>query len=369
MDNCRLLAVLFLFGRILSPLYALAMRVRARLYARGVLASTKLCVPVISVGNLTMGGTGKTPMVIYLCRLLSGAFRPGIVSRGYGGNSRQPLNLVSDGANILRTAPEVGDEPMLLAQSLPGVSVVTSRSRSGGGAYLIGQGLADLLILDDGFQHLAVQRDLNLVLFSAQAAVQSMWVFPGGMLREPHLALARADCFVVTGREDGEGHALRTWLQEGYPQIPVYEGRYEPVGLYDQEQGRVGLDALQGASLFAFCGIANPQSFRQTLEQNFLVKGWRSFRDHHPFSREDMAEVVGQAVALGCSALITTEKDFVKVKTMAIGLPLWVLAVELRLEQGFDQFVLEWLAAPELKGKDSRYHIIKQRRSPVEAFE
>lgn len=344
MVNSRFLSFLFIFGRIFSPLYSLAMRIRQTLYARGILTSIRLPVPVISVGNLTLGGTGKTPMVIYLSRLLAKHCRPGIVSRGYGGKSQQPINLVSDGKQIFLSAQEVGDEPMLLAQSLAGVAVVTCRKRANGGAYLAEHGLADLLILDDGFQHLALQRDLDLVLFSAQAPAQSMWVFPGGWLREPHSALLRANCFILTGVEsehEEQTVTFRSWLQENYPKTPIYEGRYEPVKLYCQEQGEVEIKALQGTSLFAFCGIANPQSFRQTLERNFSIQGWQAFADHHPFTQADIEGLVAQALAQGCSGLITTEKDFVKMKDMTIPLPLWVLAVELRMGPGFDRFVLD----------------------------
>lgn len=348
MANRHFLAIFFLLGRVLAPLYSLAMRIRVVLYARGYLASTRLAVPVVSVGNLTMGGTGKTPMVIYLSRLLAGPWRPGIVSRGYGGKSSQPLNLVSDGTHIFCSPTEVGDEPVLLAQSLPGIPVVTSRRRAVGGAYLAGRGLADILILDDGFQHLALQRELDLVLFSAQAPIQSMRVFPGGWLREPQAALARADGFVLTGVEDGpceEDLALRVWLHKNYPQTPVFAGRYEPVGLSCQERGRVAITALKGEALFAFCGIANPQSFHQTLVRSFLVKGWQAFADHHPFTQADLAALSKQAKALACTGLITTEKDFVKIKGMATSLPIWVLAVELRMEPGFDHFVLERVGA------------------------
>ncbi len=344
MLNNRLLGILFLFGRIFSPLYSLVMRIRAALYARGLLASTRLSLPVISVGNLSMGGTGKTPMVIYLARLLSGQRRPGIVSRGYRGRSRQPVNLVSDGKNTLMSPIDAGDEPVLLAQSLPGVPVVTARQRVLGGDFLLRQGLADILILDDGFQHLALQRDLDLVLFSAQTRMQSAWVFPGGMLREPPSALARADCFVLTGAGPGdraEADTLRGWLQGEYPRTPVFEGSYQPVGLYGQEgRGRVGLSALHSVPLFAFCGIAHPQSFRKTLPLNFLIKGWQTFADHHPFTEDDLAALVDQAVTLGAAALITTEKDFVKIKDIRLGLPIWVLAVELQMEHGFDRFVV-----------------------------
>ncbi|MDD5758006.1 MAG: tetraacyldisaccharide 4'-kinase [Desulfobulbaceae bacterium] len=342
-DN-RSLNTLFLLGRIFSPLYSFVMRLRAALYARGVLPSTRLPVRVISVGNLTMGGTGKTPMVIYLCRLLAKHRRVGIVSRGYGGKSRQPINLVSDGKEIYQSPLEVGDEPVLLAQALPGVSVVTSKKRARGGEYLAKHGLADLLILDDGFQHLALQRDLDLVLFAAHAPVQSMWVFPGGWLREPHSALLRSDCFVLTGMESGvysKTAPFRAWLQESFPKTPIFEGRYEPVRLYRSGGEEARVDSLLDTPLFAFCGIGNPQSFLQTLEQTFSIRGWQAFADHHPFSREDIDSLVAQALAIGCSGLITTEKDFVKMQDLELPLPLWILAVELQMGPEFDQFVLD----------------------------
>jgi len=322
------------------------MRLRVVLYARGLLPSTRLSVPVISVGNLTLGGTGKTPMVIYLCRLLSPNWRPGIVSRGYGGRSRRPVNLVSDGSRPILTAEAVGDEPVLLAQSLPGVPVVTSRRRADGGAYLAERGLANLLILDDGFQHLALQRDLNLVLFADQVAVQSMAVFPGGRLREPQAALSRADAFVLTGgapATDKQAAALRAWLTQGFPQIPIYGGSYQAVDLWSQRHGRVALASANDWPLLAFCGIANPQSFQQTLAGPLTIRGWRLFADHHPFSQADLTGLTNEAKALGCVGLITTEKDFVKLKDLACDLPLWVLSVELRMDEGFDQFIQQRL--------------------------
>jgi len=322
------------------------MRLRSALYARGILPSTKLPVPVISVGNLTLGGTGKTPMVIYLCRLLSPGWRPGIVSRGYGGRSPEPVNLVSDGRQVLLAAEAVGDEPVLLAQSLPGVAVVTSRRRADGGAYLAERGLANLLILDDGFQHLALQRDLNLVLFADQVAVQAMAVFPGGRLREAHAALRRADAFILTGSTpatDKQPAALRAWLHQGFPQTPIYHGGYQAVGLWSERHGQIPLDSLHDSPLFAFCGIANPQSFRQTLAGSLTIRGWQLFADHHPFNQADLTGLNQQAKALGCVGLITTEKDSVKLKALTTELPLWVLSVELRMEEGFDRFIQQRL--------------------------
>lgn len=342
MISTRHLDWLFAFGRLFSPLYGRLMRLRSWLYAKGLLASTRLPVPVVSVGNLTLGGTGKTPMVIHLARLLSASRRPGVVSRGYGGRSRQPVNLVSDGAHLLLPAAEAGDEPVLIAQSLPGVPVVTAKKRVAGGLFLVEQGLADTILLDDGFQHLALQRDINIVLLAVQARVHTMRVFPGGWLREPHAALQRADCFVLTGCQDGHDQAaseLRNWLNSSYASTPVFNAIYMPVGLYSQAGAKADFDDLHGVALFAFCGLANPQSFRQTMDRHLSIHGWQAFADHHPFSAADLDELARQATACGCVGLITTEKDFVKLREFPCSMPLWVLKVELVIEEGFDNFI------------------------------
>lgn len=347
MNDSRLIRMFFLLGRVFSPLYSAVMRIRAFFYAKGVFSTTRLALPVVSVGNLTMGGTGKTPMVMYLARLLlRHGVRPGVVSRGYGGRNRLPVALVSDGVQLFLSPHEAGDEPVLLARHLPGVPVVVSRKRAEGGQYLAKMDLADVLILDDGFQHQALCRDLDLVLFAAGVPVSLEWVFPGGMLREPPSALKRADCCVVTGvpgRAEQGDTLLRRWLAETCPGVPVFAGSYEPVAVYDQKQRRVPFDELAGIPLFAFCGIANPQAFRRTMEGVFFVKGWTFFADHHPFIFEDVENLARQALAEGCAALITTEKDYVKIKAMEVALPIWVLAVELRMEDGFDRFVLDKL--------------------------
>jgi len=339
--------LLLLCGRFFSPLYSAAMRIRGALYSTGIFATTRLPLPVVSVGNLTLGGTGKTPMVIYLARLLARhGVRVGIVSRGYGGQNRQPVALVSDGQRVLLAPAEAGDEPVLLARELPGVPVLISRARANGGRYLAQQGFAGTVILDDGFQHLALARDLDLVLFASGVPVWRDWVFPGGMLREPPSALRRADCCVITGacgRDAEDDVPLRRWLGRHCPGLPVFMGQYLPVALYDQAQRRVALSELAGVPLFAFCGIANPQAFQRTLAGRFLIKGWEIFADHHPFSDADMEVLVRRAAAAGCAALITTEKDYVKVQSLRFSLPIWVLAVELRLEEGFDRFVLKKL--------------------------
>ncbi|HSH13716.1 MAG TPA: tetraacyldisaccharide 4'-kinase, partial [Desulfurivibrionaceae bacterium] len=176
----------FRIGRPLAPLYAGMMRLRAEAYQRGWLASERLSVPVVSVGNLTMGGTGKTPMVIEVVRLLQAlGKRAAVVSRGYGGLARGPVNLVSDGERIWMAAAEAGDEPLLLAESLPGVPVLTGVRRVLVARYAIEKLGAEVVVLDDGFQHLPLHRDLDLVLFKGPDFLGNGRVFPGGDLREP----------------------------------------------------------------------------------------------------------------------------------------------------------------------------------------
>ncbi len=264
-SNNNIIKILFFFGRPLSPLYALLMTFRAWLYARGLKRQERLALPVISVGNLSMGGTGKTPMVIYLGRLLKKAGRrPAVISRGYGGSSKAAINIVSrEGGEILLSAQEAGDEPVLLARELK-IPVITGRQRVITGRYVVEQGLADVLIMDDGFQHLALARDLNLALFNAAALPERFRVFPGGPWREPGTALKRADCFVINGAENINEKQIKSFclqLTEAYPGRPIFRGHYTADSLIDPQGIQRPISALPPGPLLAFCGIARPESF------------------------------------------------------------------------------------------------------------
>lgn len=339
----RLISILFFFGLLFSPFYSLAMIIRAWLYARRIIPSTKLPIPVLSVGNLTMGGTGKTPMVMYLVRLLAQKMRPAIISRGYGGKSKRPVNIVSDGTSILLGPDEAGDEPVLLARTL-GVPVLTGPRRVQTGRHIIRHNMADVLVMDDGYQHLALDRDLDLALFSGQCLLDNERVFPSGLLREPRRALKRADCFVITGVSPDNKTKVEAFsldLRRQFPDTPVFQGYYKTTSLLGPQGTTRPLNTLRDMPLFAFCGIANPDSFFNILADNdlFLIRGRRSFADHHPFAAQDIASLSEQATALGCKALITTEKDAVKLTEFSSPLPIWTLRVELMMDEGFDQFI------------------------------
>lgn len=341
--------ILYLIGRPLSPFYSLIMRFRAFLYRIGILRVTRSRVPVVSVGNLTMGGSGKTPIVQYLARfLLDNGWNPAVISRGYGGTARERVNLVSDGTHVLLDAALAGDEPRLLAETLPGIPVLTGAVRKYPAARAVELG-ADVLVLDDGFQHLAMGRDLDLVLFNADFLAGNSTVFPGGDLREPVKALNRCHGFVMTGvcaRNKERAERFSDLLHLRFPTHPVFMAGYRPVAILCRDGGSniqvMPLDALNDYRLFGFSGIAHPERFKETLEElNFTLQGFQSFADHFKYTGEDLKNIYWQAVQQGANGCITTEKDMVKLSTFEEGaVPLFALRMEVEFTDELNQFLL-----------------------------
>ncbi|MDH4317165.1 MAG: tetraacyldisaccharide 4'-kinase [Desulfobulbaceae bacterium] len=337
--------LLFTVGRIFSPLYSLAMILREYLYSKGVIKSTKLEVPVISVGNLTMGGSGKTPLVAHIARmLLQNGRRPAIISRGYGGAAREPVNIVSDGKNLLLDARSAGDEPRLLAESLPGVPVLTGRVRKLPARRAIDMG-ADVLILDDGFQHLALKRDLDLVLFHADTLAGNSRVFPGGDLREPVKALHRCHAFIITyvcPRNRERADRFATLLGERFPGKPIFFTSHSLEGLVHRSAtgNLVPEEGPLSGKIYGFCAIAQPESFHQTLlDLDPEMVGFESFTDHYAYREKDISKICGRALEKGANALVVTEKDLVKLGDIASELPLYALRSGLKVERGFSNFI------------------------------
>jgi tetraacyldisaccharide 4'-kinase len=283
-------------------------------------------------------------MVIYIARLFAARYKTAIVSRGYGGRAANKINVVSDGREIFLSSREAGDEPRLLAESLPGVAVLTGSRRALSGRYAVENMQAELVIMDDGFQHMALERDCNLVLFSAAELLGNGWVCPGGPLREPFSALRRADAFVITGvdpvyREKVDQFAAL--LARGFPGKPLFRGSYRPVGLLKGGGTEVVAPAsCKTLSFLAFCGIAAPQSFKQSLlGEGLIVKEFLPFGDHYPFRQTDIDRLQQLAVQAGCDALVSTAKDFVKLQAFSFQMPLWILKVELQMEPGFQGYL------------------------------
>jgi len=324
------------------------MACRSNLYQRGILKQHRLEVPVISIGNLVLGGTGKTPLVYCVAKLLKKHGRkPAILSRGYKGSAVTPINVVSDTVNILLDAKEAGDEPRLLAEKLPGIPVITGKKRYTTGRFAIDSLEADVLILDDGFQHLALKRDLDIVLFNARNIFGNGRVLPGGELREPLAALKRADAFIIIGiNELLEGNAKKciSHLKTLYPEKPIFNGVYRPeamlLRIFNGKTDTVSHTEAGKIPLYGFCGIANPESFKSLLEiTGMKLTGFQAFDDHHVYSTGNIRSLLRNAKESGAHGLVTTEKDLVKLRSIfPQATLLLVVPVHLLLDGDFEQF-------------------------------
>jgi tetraacyldisaccharide 4'-kinase len=302
------------FLRVLAVAYALVLRARALLYRLGLLRSYRLPVPVISVGNITLGGTGKTPMVAWIARYLSHrGKRVAVLSRGYGGSANGAVRVVSDGETVFLSPEESGDEPYLLAKKIPGLIVVIGADRHQ--AALAAMALKpDVFILDDGFQHLRLQRDLNIVLLDATRPFGNGATLPAGMLREAPAAVRRADLVVYTRSTPGDP------IPDLFPDMPCCRSEHRLSGLVPLTGGETqGLPALQPEQrTMAFSGIANPEAFFKALEsEGARLITTLAFPDHTPYQDEEVAAICRLRDVSRSSVLLTTEKDAVKLMPVA----------------------------------------------------
>jgi len=313
--------------RALSVPFAAAAGLRRWLYRRGVLASRRAPVPVISVGNITVGGTGKTPLVEYLARgLIERDRKPGIVSRGY------------------KACPgSSGDEASMLRGDLGAdVAVVEDPVRHRGCLRAVEEFAADVIVLDDGFQHLALERDVDIVTVDATNAFGFGRLLPAGCLREPPRELRRADCVVVT-RTDlvpaADITGLRGRLVEIAPDVLVVESTYAPRQLVGRDGEAREASDLDGARVAAFCGIGNPYAFGMTLRrQGAEVVLARRFADHHDFTRDEILSVFEEARSRSADMVVTTQKDMTRITPALMdgvdGPPLFVLRARFRVRSG-----------------------------------
>jgi tetraacyldisaccharide 4'-kinase len=300
--------------RLLAVVYAFVLRLRALAYRLGLLRSYRLPVPVISVGNLALGGTGKTPMVAWLARyLMRRGKRVAVLSRGYGGSANGAVRIVSDGEKVYLTPEESGDEPYLLAKKIPGLIVVIGADRHQ--AALAALDLKpDVFILDDGFQHLRLRRDLNIILLDAARPFGNGATLPAGMLREAPAAARRADLVIYTRSKEGEA------VPDLFPQKPCCRSEHRLCGLVPLSGGEPqGLPALQPEQrMMAFSGIANPEAFFSALEsEGTRLITTLAFPDHTPYQDEEVAAICRLRDASRSNVLLTTEKDAVKLGPVA----------------------------------------------------
>jgi tetraacyldisaccharide 4'-kinase len=318
--------------RLAAVPYGLAVRLRNLLYDRGWKRVERVEVPVVSVGNLSVGGTGKTPCVEYVASFYRGLDRRvAILSRGY-----RPLQWGSDNGR--------NDEALLLEENLPDVPHLQGADRVALANSAIEELESEILVLDDGFQHRRLGRDLDVVLLDATAPWGYGGLLPRGLLREPPGSLKRAGVVVLTRCDQVCGEertSLREQVRRLAPAAPVAEATHRPQGLVNGERAEENLTALHGRPLAAFCGVGNPESFRRTLtDLGGDVRAFRTYPDHHAYTRDDVADLHAWGRSLSADAvLVTTQKDLVKLRLTRLGeRPLWALRVRLHFESGREEF-------------------------------
>ncbi len=316
-------------GAVLAPiaaLYGAAVTVRAHCYSRGWLRPARAAVPVISIGNLVAGGTGKTPMVAFAARLLREVgLRPAVVSRGYLG--RRPIDplIVSAGSGPEpgATAALAGDEPIMLARLLTGIPVVVARRRAEGASLAVSRLGARCIVLDDGFQHLALHRDLDVVLLDRRRPFDTGRLLPAGLLREAPVALRRSDAIVLTGEGEVSAASRSRLASLARPGTPFFDFGLEPTLILGADGASRPARAAAGLRAVAFAGIARPERLRATLESlGVTVVSFLPFPDHHVFAPAGVRRILEAARRHPHDLLITTEKDLARIESTAAAEPL-----------------------------------------------
>jgi len=307
----------------LSVPYHWATHVRNGMYDRGWKCSFRAPVPVVSVGNLTLGGTGKTPCVEHVARWLrQHGRRVAILSRGYGSRQGQ------------------SDEALVLAENLPDVPHRQGADRVALAQVAVEELESEILVLDDGFQHRRLARDLDLVLVDATAPWGHGYLFPRGLLRESLRSLRRADVAVLTRCDQVKPTDLArigAQIARFAPEVPVVHTTHRPVVLVNADREEQTLEVLRHGPVAAFCGIGNPRAFRQTLAGlGAALADFRTFPDHHVYTRTDIEDLRGWAQRQAEESLVvTTQKDLVKVRLSRLGdRALWALRIQLYIGQG-----------------------------------
>lgn len=342
----------------LSYVFGMIVQMRLWLYRNGILRSHVPGIQVVSVGNLTVGGTGKTPVVeVFAKYLQQRGRRVAILSRGYKrvkppwperflrkvtGKSRadEPL-VVSDGRRLLHDAATSGDEPHMLASNLPDVAVLVDKDRVKSCRFAIQKLGCDTLVLDDGFQYMKLRHRLDIVLVDATNPFGNRSMLPRGILREPARNIRRAGFIFVTKSMGEGGDALKDRLRELNPDAEISECRHCPRYLQNVYTGRqVGLDTLEGLPVGALSGIAVPAGFEDELNRlgtNIVYS--KRYPDHHRYTQQEIIDVINNGLEAGAEAIVTTEKDAVRFPFIdRRDLPIYFLRVEIEMLSGEERF-------------------------------
>lgn len=321
---------------MLSPLavaYAAVTRLRTAAYKKGLLKTTRLPVPVVSVGNITVGGTGKTPLVAHISRILANEGRDVcILTRGYGRKNASNRIVVSNGLEVLADVQESGDEPFWLAENLKGVAaVICDSDRAAAGHWAIENLGSNVLVLDDGFQHLQLSRDLNILAIDASNPWGGGRLLPSGRLREAPQGAARADCAIITRAAD-DTPELKTALRKLMGERAIFTSHMRTKGFRELRAAQLDPGSDIAEPVAAFCAVGNPASFfDHLLKEGLTLAHTHVFPDHHQYKQAEINRLSDEAKRAGATSLITTAKDAVKLHELDFGLPCHVLEIEISI--------------------------------------
>jgi tetraacyldisaccharide 4'-kinase len=337
--------------RAISLLYCRIVAGRLFLFKNHLLRKHQLGCPVISIGNLTVGGTGKTPVVEKLARdLTERGRRVAILSRGYksvrrrqSGKQVSPVRVVSEGGALLLDSKTAGDEPFMLANNLRGVAVVVEKDRVSCGRHAISTFGSDLLILDDGLQYLRLHRRFDLVLIDREAPFGNEYLLPRGTLREPPEHLRRATHILITKCDGSDLSDLYQRIRTYNRTAPILECQHRPLELQNFATGEIlPLEKLQGLRAAALSAIASPESFEQGLRRlGVQLELTQSFADHHRYSQREVERFIKRCERRDLSCILTTEKDAVRMpRLMKQTLPIYYLRIKIEILKGQEHWEL-----------------------------
>jgi len=315
---------------VFASIYGSFIERRNRRFDDGTTPIVPLPARTISIGNLTTGGTGKTPLVIKCAEILAGrGKRVCILTRGYGRNSKGRV-LVSNGREVLADASTAGDEPVEIAKRLLKKAVVVADAdRVAAAKWAKDEFGVSVFLLDDAFQHRQAARDVNIISIDATDPFGGGKLLPAGRLREPVAAISRADAVVITRANSGDLNSIKAEIARVAPSVPIFEARTKIIGLREIENAGVsGTSTIAHKKGFAFCGIGNAENFFQQLRrENYALAGEMRFRDHHKYTAADIKKLEASAEKAGASYFLTTAKDAVKLSGLPFTKPVFVVDI------------------------------------------
>jgi tetraacyldisaccharide 4'-kinase len=321
----------------LSVLYGAATRARVSLYQKGFFKAQDLGAPVVSIGNITVGGTGKTPLVAWVANtLVQMEKKVCILTRGYGRANISERAIVSDGKKILANPETGGDEPLLLAEMLLGkAAVISDKERASAGRWARENLGCDAFVLDDGFQHWQVNRDFDIVCVDATSPFGNGKLLPSGRLREPLSSLQRADCIIITKTDlVQEAETIRAEVETRSKGRPVFLSRFRwTQARHVKDNSSLDLKDLP-QPVAAFCALGNPQAFFiQARNTGATVVHTQTFKDHHAYTQADIERIEREAKEQGANSLLTTTKDAVKLRALSFEMPCYALEIEVEIDE------------------------------------